>query len=163
MNISLTWANYALLVSVCLIAYYLIVALLFYRKDFLSLLAKRENNVPFESYDSSLSNDDYIKNTNLTLFGEEIKEEDFQSLNEEKNLSPDTQDFADEIMAYTSSCGAGIKKEQLIQNLRKIILKYPSLADSESKYGLSQLITMLTENDCSIHLSAEEVSELWKA
>ena len=161
MNISLTWANYALLVSVCLIAYYLIVALLFYRKDFLSLLVKRDKNVPFESYDSSFSNDDYIKNTNLTLFGEEV-EEDFQSLNEEQNLSPDTHDFADEIAAYTSSCDNSIEKEELLHHLRKIILKYPSLADSESQYELNQLITMLTENDCSIHLSAEEASELWK-
>lgn len=161
MNISLTWADYALIVSVCLVTYYSIVVLLFYRKAFSSLMMRQENKASSQSYDLPVNNDLSVQSNNRDLFGEETEYEAILTTNEESNLTPDAQDFADEVSAYTSSCG-DIDKDELTTNLRKIILKYPSLIHSKARYELSQLIAMSAENYCSIHLSAEEVGELWK-
>ena len=160
MNISLTWANYALIVSACLVVYYSIV-LLFYKKKLNPSFTKASDSSNVLSDFSAIEN---VEGTpkNLNLFGEEVIHEEPWAMEEEQDFAPDAQDFADEIVAYTSSCGGSMDKEELLQNLRKIILKYPSLADSESKYELNQLIAISSENSCSIHVSADELRELWK-
>ncbi len=161
MSISMTWANYALIVSVCLVVYYFIVLFIYRGKLPSSLTTNASSGV------SSLANSsDEMESTNsknLNLFGEEVKDEVvLVATDEEQDFSPDAQDFADEIGAYTSSCGNSIEKEKLLQNLRKIIQKYPFLVNSDARYELNQLIAISTENYCSIHVSADELSELWK-
>ena len=118
MKISLTWANYALIISVCLVVYYLILVLLFYRKGFGSLTATKEVQPSFESYKQSLNNDLSDRKSNLNLFGEEVDEDELKFVSERDELTPDAQDFADEIGAYTSSCGE-VDKDELIAHLRK--------------------------------------------
>ena len=161
MSISLTWASYALIVSVCLVIYYPVV-LFFYRKK----LHSSSNRVSGNADDLSSFSSNQTTGTgsqNLNLFGEAVQNEELSPvMEEEPDFSPDAQDFADEIGAYTSSCGDGIEKEVVLQKVRKIILKYPSLAHSDAHYELSQLIAISTENYCSIHLSADELRELWE-
>ena len=160
MNISLTWATYVLIVSACLVVYYSIV-LLFFKKRFAPPFIKASGNSDVLSdFSSDETKDENSKN--LNLFGEEMQDEELLVVEDNQDFSPDAQDFADEIVAYTSSCGDSLEKEDLLQNLRKIILKYPSLASSESKYELNQLIAISSENYCSIHVSAGELRELWK-
>jgi len=158
MNISLTWADYALIVSVCLAVYYLII-LFFYRKSLNGFLSAKTTPGPHSPTDLFTAEAALSNSKGLNLFGEAIEVQ--QILGEDQDFTPDAQAFADEIQAYTSSCGNDIGKEELIQNLRKIVQKYPSLIGSDSQYELSQLIAISSENNCSIHLSADELSELW--
>jgi hypothetical protein len=160
MNISLTWANYALIVGVCLAIYYLVV-LVFFRKSFTRASVIKTSDI-LPSLFGSLTEEIPVTNSkNPDLFGEEMGVEDLNYYEEDHDVTPDAHAFADELQAYTSSCGEDVGKEELIYNLRKIIQKYPSLAGSSFRYELSQLIAISSENNCSIHLSADELSELW--
>ncbi len=162
MSLSMTWANYALVVSVCLVVYYFIV-LFIYRKKLHSTLRTDASSGVSSLVNFSSDEMESTNSKNLNLFGEEVKDEvKLAAMGEEQDFSPDAQDFADEIVAYTSSCGDSIEKEELLQNLGKIIQKYPSLVNSDAKYELNQLIAISTENYCSIHVSADELRELWK-
>lgn len=160
MNISLTWANYALIVSVCLVAYYLVV-LFFYRKNFTRVSTIQSSDTSHPLGNLSTEEIELNNSKSLNLFGEELEEEEPRLIEDVPDYTPEAQDFADEIQAYTSSCGEATSKENLIQNLRKIIQKYPALIGSEAQYELSQLIAISSENNCSIHLSADELSGLW--
>lgn len=160
MNISLTWASYALIVSLCLAIYYFVV-LFFYRKSFTRVSTIKTSDT---SHSISAFSTEEMKTANsksLNLFGEAMEEEEQQRTDEDQDFAPDAQAFADEVQAYTSSCGNEVNKEELIQQLQKIIQKYPSLMGSDSQYELSQLIAISSENNCSIHLSADELIELW--
>lgn len=154
MSISLTWANYALIVTICLGIYYAIVGFRFYRSNAKLSSSDGERNTISESEQAV-----DIKHRNL--FGEEEREETMIQT-DNSNINPETQDFADEIIAFTSSCDEEITKEKLILSIQRIIQKYPSLKNSEQRYELNQLIAISTENYCSIHVSADELSELWK-
>lgn len=160
MTISLTWANYALIVSVCLAIYYLVVLLL-YRKSVAPVPAIKISDISNALSDLSPQEMKITTHGNLDLFGEEMRVEELQSLDDDQDFTPDAQAFADEIQAYTSSCGGEVSKEDLMQNLRTIIQKYPSVISGDAHYELSQLIAVSSENNCSIHLSADELSELW--
>lgn len=159
MSISLTWVNYALIVSICLFIYYLTIAIV-YRKIFQHLVGK-STNLSFDSLQVSSSKDVSAPQSNISLFGESMPDEELKLADEANNPTSDAQEFAVEIEACTSSCGAAVSKEDLIVKLQKIILKYPSLIRSESNYELRQLIAMYCENYCSTHLSADELQALW--
>jgi len=160
MNISLTWANYALIVGVCLAIYYFVV-LFFYRKSFTRVSTIKTSDTSQSLFGLSTEELPVTNSGNLDLFGEEMGAEDLNYYEEDQDVTPVAHAFADEIQAYTSSCGEDVGKEELTCHLRKIIQKYPSLAGSGFQYELSQLIAIASENNCSIHLSAEELSELW--
>ena len=158
MSISLTWVNYALIVSVCLGVYYAVVGIIFYRARIIAIPANEERN----SMQEADTNGDSLSDArNKNLFGQEISKDLITSI-EEHDFNPEAQDFADEIVAYTSSCEENTTKEKLVQSIQRIIQKYPSLKDSNHKYELNQLIAISTENYCSIHVSADELSELWR-
>ncbi len=160
MNISMTWATYALIVSVCLGVYYLVIILFIRRLKAKAPSIKAESN-DFLEASPTFAEPKTFANANTNLFGEPFEEE-LESENEMVSLSPYTQDFADEVQAFTSSSDESITKEELTHAIQRIILKYPSLKESQYKYELTQLIAISTENYCSIHFSAEELSELWK-
>ena len=160
MSISLTWVNYALIISLCLFIYYAVIGFV-YRKTFQHLLEKRTNLQSFVSSEVSSGKDLSDQQSNINLFGEQVPDEGLNIEAEGDESASDAQEFAGEIEAYASSCGDSVSKESLTTSLRKIIQKYPSLIHSESKYELRQLIAMYCENYCSIHLSADELQALW--
>ena len=160
MSISLTWATYALIVSLCVFIYYAVIVIV-YRKTFRRLIARRANLQSIDSAEVSSSEDVSDQQSNINLFGELVPDEELNIAAEADDSASDAQEFAGEIEAYTSSCGDAISKEEITASLRKIIQKYPSLIHSKSKYELMQLIAMYCENYCSIHLSADELQALW--
>lgn len=154
MNISLTWANYALIVTVFLFVYYSIVLILFRKKT-----ANNNSDLPLVN-SSAHSEITGSQNRNFNLFGEEVEESTLPT-DTSKDLKPDGQDFANEIEAYTSTIGIAVSKEELIQNLKRILRKHQSIFYGGARYELNQLILLFSENNCSIHLSEDELEGLW--
>ena len=155
MSISLTWANYALIVIVCLGLYYLVIAFFVQRRKIINASSEEANANSFEAFQSP--EEAAVKqNASLTLFGEQTTQEKFEPLPTETNTAPEAQDFADEIVAYTSSCDKTITKEKLMQAIQRI-------KGSNHQYVLNQLIIISTESYCSIHVSADELSEMWRS
>ena len=52
-------------------------------------------------------------------------------------------------------------KEVLLQSMRTILQKYPSLGGSVYKESITNVIAVQCENICSIHLSAAELEGVW--
>ncbi len=68
----------------------------------------------------------------------------------------------DEIQAFFEATGTkDFTKEALLQKIKGIIQKYPSVKGSTYQYSVNNLLLFLAEQSCSIHLSAEDVSGVW--
>jgi hypothetical protein len=161
MNISLSWADYALITGVCLIGYYLIVAVTYYRKELSNPFHPKGNKGSSMARSQSTPESENVSAHNLNTADEQLLEEVFSG-NEEQLYTPSTvQDFVDEIDAYTQNCGYAIDKEEFKKNIRKILHKYPALISSSLQYILSELIKTASQNNCSIHWSEDELNELW--
>lgn len=160
MNISLTWADYALITGTCLIGYYLVIGVVYYRKDLLRILQSKKEPVSYarnqqpastveNSYPSSL-----LSNTsgldNVGIVDDELPD-----------AHPNVQDFVDEIQAYTQACGEAVSREALLIHLRSILHKYPSLINSSLRSVLAGIIATASENNCSIPVREEELNEWW--
>jgi len=160
MNISLSWADYALIIGACLIGYYLVIGFVFYRKDLWQLFKpKRERAASFaQNQQPAATGVKSIQHTSLPdgafLDSTEIDEE-------AQTSQPTIEDFLDEVDACTQACGNGVTKEELSINLRKILHKYPSLASSSLRGVLSGIIATASQNNCSIQWREDELNEWW--
>ena len=161
MNISLSWANYALITVVCLILYYVIVALVYYRKELTRPFPAEENNrltIATASGTPIVEDEGF---TSVDIPEGQISEEALSADDKLEHSPSNVQDFVDEIYAYTEACGKDIGKEELRESIRRIIHKYPALIDSSLEDILKGVINTASENNCSIHWSEDELSELW--
>ena len=129
MNISLTWANYALIAGVCITVYYIVIGFVYYRKDLLRILqSKKESALYIRNQQPTAPETENYQNFSIqdgalsdnTAFVEGVS----------KEKQPTIEDFMDEIYAYTQACGSNITKEELGINLRNILHKYPALTSS---------------------------------
>src|SRR5690349_19231262 len=105
MNISLTWANFALITGVCLVGYYLVIGLAYYRKDLLRLLSsKREQATSFvynqPSVETGVDSFQYSSLPDTSISDNEEPGED-----KPQHVAPTIEDFMDEIYACTQACG----------------------------------------------------------
>jgi len=160
MNISLTWANYALITGACLIGYYIVIGFVYYRKDLRRRLQPKREPVSYarnqqpaatikNSYQSSLSSDTSgLNNTGMVD-------------DQQQNVQPTIEDFMDEVDACTQACGNNVTKEELGINLRKILHKYPFLTSSSLRGVLAGIIATASQNNCSIHWREDELNEWW--
>jgi len=161
MNISLTWAHYALITGVCLIGYYIVIGLVYYRKDINQLLhPKEKNRLPgLAKQDLQIAENASLENVNLS--DNQISEEALPVDSRLQDTRPGVQDFVDEIEAYTNACGKDITKEALLNDLRNILHKYPALTSSSLRSVLAGIIATASENNCSIQWREDELNELW--
>ena len=134
---------------------------MYYRKELSRLLLRKERNhspkqeKPFEFSAEAAGAKD------IDAF-EPMPKEDSTHTDYQQDFESAAQDCADEIQAYTLVSTTSIDKDELITNLRKILHKYPFSSDSDQQHELNDLIAIYSQKNCSIHLSADELSELWK-
>ncbi len=70
--------------------------------------------------------------------------------------------LVDELQAYISQAGKqDASKEEVSASLKNILQKYPAIKGSLFQEGITNLIAVISENNCGIHFSADELSELW--
>src|SRR4051794_35336381 len=104
MNISLTWANYALITGVCLAGYYIVIGLIYYRKDLIRLLhSTAKNRLPVIAKGKLVA----AENAGAPdmIFPDHQTPEEVPAFDDEPKAShPNVQDFIDEIEAYTLAC-----------------------------------------------------------
>ncbi|TKK64717.1 hypothetical protein FC093_21965 [Ilyomonas limi] len=161
MNLSLTWANFVLITGLCLIGYYIVIGLLYYRKDISLLLKPKEKDrLPVTAKQDLFTTED-ANVENKILSNDPASEDILPADDEPPTTPPDVQDFVDEIDAYTQACGAEVSKEELLINFRKILHKYPALINSSLRSVLAGVIATASENNCSIHWREDELNELW--
>ena len=128
---NISWGSYWSALTVLLIIYYGYVLLRYYRKDIGGRLAASP----------SIQMDREVKN--------------------ETSL-PIVQALTDEITAYLEQASnAGTKKLEIVFALKQIALKHKSLRNSEYQSALNSLIQFECKEKCAIHLSEEEIGQVW--
>lgn len=81
--------------------------------------------------------------------------------NNNAQLMPIVHDAVDEIQAYLTAVESDVNKEVILKGIADIINKYPSLKDSAFQSGINNLIALTCANNCSLHLSDEDLRRLW--
>jgi hypothetical protein len=140
---NISWQGYWLTIALFAAGYYLSIYLLYFRNDF---------KIVFPS--------------KLRLPGQTIRQGDGTT----KSFETATLDQAehlsdaclDEIQAYflqakRSKC----VKEDVLYAIQRILSKYPSLKTTSYQDSITTIIRSESEHICSIHLSAEEVLQVW--
>lgn len=152
------WTSLALLTAV----YYLTICLLYFRKEvtilFYRKLLSPDKATPLPSVQKPEGAP--TENNQLTLFGEEVTEEFSRPpADSEEHM---VYSLMDEVHAFFEEAKKRKwQRQELTHTLKTLLLKYPSLKSSEYKEAISNVLLAESEHHCSIHLSAEELAEMW--
>lgn len=102
------------------------------------------------------------KNEAEKEFYQEANDNIFQTQSDQDRHFSLVHDLVDEIQAFFQASGGSLEKQEILQSLQRLIQKYAVLKGTSFKEAINNLIISACENNCSIHLSENEVSELWK-
>lgn len=145
---NISWASYAYAISFMLLIYYVLVIAIFFREDLQELLPK---------YNGRL-----FKRMDKGTFGSQNAADDPKEILAEKSQSNDTEELQLSLQSLIKKAAARkFPKEELLQSLRLGLQNYPVLKDSQLTAGINNFIKNECANNCSIHLSDDEVKMLW--
>lgn len=154
---TISWSTYFEIIGLILIAYYAIIAIVFYRRDFEFILTHRSTfqqpiAIPqVKEFDHEVhQSKTAVTQENIDLF--------FPDAN---NFSAVAESLIDELKAFTLSSGTDYNKVELINALQKLLKRYFVLKESPFQTYINIVIANECENNCSIVLSEEELSVLW--
>jgi hypothetical protein len=145
-----SWKEYLLVIAVLLIVYYAYVLLRYYRKDIMKLVKGKQRNDaeqdeteilnPFAQYEPQPASDP-IEDKNFELAGELIVRV--------KDLIADVSERE-------------LPARDVLQELKNLLMEYPTVKDDILRGGISTLILTETERYGSIQLDKRAVDELWR-
>ncbi|MDQ3681602.1 MAG: hypothetical protein M3352_00850 [Bacteroidota bacterium] len=153
---NISWQGYWISIALLTASYYLVLFLLYYRNEFKHLFSARQvervpSAVPFETNEKVVHQPQ--------LFSGEFSQ---ASVNQEKpEVIAIEQALKDEVQAFFDEAQKSITKKDLLVSLQGICNKYPTVFESPYQQSVNQFIIFLAEQNCSVHLSAEEVSGVW--
>jgi hypothetical protein len=158
---NISWQAYWVTIALLTAGYYLVVYLLYFRKDF-SIEWGKSAKV------RTLSPSLYSTSDRATLASEAVSQPTLFAGSEEFQCPQmDTIEHAvyacmDEINAYlTEAKQRKCIKEEMMYSLQSILQKYPAIAVSEYKESLTNVMVNQCEYQCSVHLSADDVVRVW--
>lgn len=148
----ISWGTYLTAWFVTSALYYVIVILLFFRKG-INMLAIRNRLKQGSVGDRKRQTADEI------LFRAGTDKQDQQL---DAAAAAPMHSLVDELQAYISQAGKQeASKEEVSASLKKLLQKYPAIKGSLFQEGITNLIAVISENNCGIHFSADELSGLW--
>ena len=87
---------------------------------------------------------------------------DNESQDETTDLPGEVQSIASEMTAFLEQAKyAGSLKEEILFGTQQIIKKYPAMKDSSYQEGLNKLLAFEAKTKCAVHLSHEELRQVW--
>lgn len=138
---NISWSSYITFMIIVSAVYYLVIGFQFYRSDVLKVISgTKPASVPvLSSHQAGLK--------------EAFENQDIFRL---------AQSLADEVQAYLKEAGRNkISKQDVVQSLKSLPARYPAIKDSSFKDMIQNLMITECETNCSIHLSEQELSEIW--
>jgi len=152
---SITWAQYFSAIAFLLFCYYTVIGFRYYRWEILNLIGIKKVGV--DSLNTSSLSD--FKNLNVS----ENREEYLQKEDKEIDISPLVQSFTDEVHAYLQEAYHNkIHKNDLLNSLQIIALKYPVLKEADCRDELVHIVlnaadtkypNLLQSNDVNLILN----------
>lgn len=158
---NISWQGYWITIALLSAGYYLVVYLLYFRKDFSiewsnTSKSNGKSSFPPTTADSAISRSDAVLQPSLFDNSEEFQRP------ESGTTEHAVYACMDEVNAYLEAAKRSkcVKKEMLY-GLHSILKKYPSIAASEYKESVTNVIMNQCEFVCSVHLSADDVVRVW--
>lgn len=137
---SISWSTYWSVLAGVSILYYAFLLIGYYRNEFASLAGGA------------------IKTKNKLS---SVTPEPAVAISDSTDVSA-IQAMADEVGHFLSqSAENGHLKNEIMFGLNQIVKKYPSLQLSPYRPELEQMISFECQTKCSIHLSEEEIQQVW--
>lgn len=158
--ISVTWKAYLIASFVLLGIYYAVIVFVYFRKKGKSSRARSDRKPAPVSQDNIA-----IEEPVANLSPQNLFSDDTNPVTVVETVSPgiNMQALVDELQAFTAAAGEdSMTKEELQESIKRLLRKHPGIAGTELQSGISTLIAVTLENNCAVHLNAEEVNELWK-
>lgn len=157
---NISWQGYWVSIAILTASYYLVIYLLYFRKDF--SIEWKKNSKSRDSFLTSVSTNTAdlqpATSTQPTLFH---NLEEFQ-LPPKDTIESTVYTCIDEVNAYLEEAKRHkCVKEDMLHALQAILRKYPSIADSEYKASVTNVLVTQCEYYCSVHLSADDVVRVW--
>jgi hypothetical protein len=139
---SISWEQFILTIVIVLGLYYGYVAVSYYRKDWLYRLSgKKPGGGSLEPVPSPAAVAGGAAAANPLL--------------------PLVHDLVDEIRALLQAEGVTADKEDLLDKLRRLLQKYPTLKETSFQPSINQLVAIDCKNHCSVDLDEPEIRALW--
>ncbi|MFC0773335.1 hypothetical protein [Terrimonas alba] len=139
----ISWSNYWSAVIISIIVYYVIICWKYYRDDLSSLLTSRPGLYNVE-IDKTLSA--------IPLTADKHHDSSGTML----------QPATDELKACLEQLAIDkSNKNEILRSLQQIVRKYPLLKDSQYAQSINQFIQFECYSTCGIHLSSEELTDMW--
>jgi hypothetical protein len=140
---SISWEQFILTIVVIVGLYYGYVGVSYYRKDWLYRLSgKKSPGSSFQPVVPSPAMATGVAAANPLL--------------------PVVHDVVDEIRALLQAEGSAANKENLLDKLRRLLQKYPTLRNTAFQPSINQLLAIDCKNHCSMDLDENEIRALWK-
>lgn len=156
---SITWGTY-LTASFVFIAIYYACALLYFKRKG-QVLGKSTAKQPAKWERQPLSSaEEAPASPQPVLFKEQPTVQRSAAVPE--SIQMKVQALVTELQAFLAQSAAQkISKEDLLTSIPRVLVKYPGVAGSEFQTSINTLIAVTLENNCAIHLSADEIAGLW--
>jgi hypothetical protein len=161
---NISWQGYWTTLALITAGYYLIIYLLFFRKDFKVLWNRRSNGNNTASLYSVPALQKEVKESQECFERPSLlkSEGTFETPTRDSDRS---QAYAcrDELNAFFQQSRRNRPvKEELVSALQMILSKYPALKASDYNDPLTSVIIVNSEKICSIHLTEDDVVRVWK-
>jgi hypothetical protein len=151
---SITWGQYLSAIIFLLIIYYAVIVSKFYRWEILNVFGIRKVE------DGTMSTPSLYNLRNFV--SPENPEDYFPKPALEIDISPLVQSFKDEVKAFVQgSENTEITKDEIINSLNIIFLKYPALKDADCRNDLEQFVLYELNVQYPNLLNPKDLSKVW--
>lgn len=147
MEIYLSWSTYLASCVIIALVYYCTLYLKFYRRVLFKLRTKQTPSPNSEVSCSSLNSN---------------KSDDLKSNNRQDLFIHSVHGLVDELRALIKQLAVqSTEKETLVHKVSQLLKKYSSLRSTLFYEPINNMILIECENECNIHLDADELTMLW--
>jgi hypothetical protein len=158
---NISWQGYWISIALLTAGYYLVIYLLYFRKDF-SIEWNKNPKSGKKCPLSSLAPDNAAPYTvtpeQSALFNNPVELQELAR----NPIESAVYACMDEVAAYLEEVkGSKCVKEELVYGLHSILRKYHAIAGSEYKESVTNVLVTQCEYHCSVHLSADDVVHVW--
>lgn len=151
---AISWHDFINGILLLLFCYYAVVAVLFYKTEFLGLLGiqvlakSNDDNIGFRPFSAETAK--MQQEANLAQSSSEI------------NILHYIPSLQNELTAYLEEVvGTNMNKQELLSALKKITQKYPLPTDNDSKKNIQQSILQKVNIQFLGDLSNEDIAAIW--
>lgn len=156
----ITWGQYWWTIVMLSAIYYFLLLVLLYQKG---MLLKRRKSRPIISQPNvpGITQPTLFENNEIPL-ERTFNDDDVEIRVSNDSLMPKVYDFVQEIKSFLNDIGTRSSvKEEIIMGLQIISRNYKDLEKSPYQKSINDFILSKCEENCSIHLSAEDLKSIW--